>query len=62
MDVFSSKGERTLTGIILIVAATVLMLSGLNWLDYRHFFSEQMDIVLAFILLGIGVALAFTEK
>ncbi|MFH1391715.1 MAG: hypothetical protein ABIH20_05370, partial [Candidatus Diapherotrites archaeon] len=58
LDLFSDDTEKLLTGILLIVLATVLLLSGLNLLfDFTYFFSQELDIVLAFIAIIIGITL-----
>ncbi|MAG18078.1 MAG: hypothetical protein CL944_01230 [Candidatus Diapherotrites archaeon] len=63
MGFLSSETERLLTGIILIISAIVLFISGLNLLfDFTYFFSQEVDIVLAFASMVVGVTLIFAKK
>jgi len=63
LDLFSDDTEKLLTGVLLIVLATVFLMSGLNLLfDFTYFFSQELDIVLAFIAIIIGITLIFSNN
>jgi len=63
MGLLNSETERLLTGIILIITAIILLISGLNLLfDFTYFFSQEIDIVLAFASMVVGITLIFSKN
>ena len=60
MTLFGSNSERVLSGVLLIVIATVFLISGLGWFRYP-IFSYNADTLIAFIALIFGVALITQE-
>jgi len=60
MRFLSSSGDRLLTGVVLIVFATILLLSGLGFFD-EYLLGQELDILASFLLLIIGSAMVFSE-
>lgn len=60
MDFLSKSGDRLLTGVVLIVFATILLLSGLGFFD-EYLLGQELDILASFLLLIIGSAMVFSE-
>ena len=62
-SVLTKTSRDTVLGIFLVVAATVLLLSGLGSLfDGRPVISAETDTVIAFIALGAGLIIIFNEQ
>ncbi|HZX19795.1 MAG TPA: hypothetical protein VFF13_02175 [archaeon] len=60
MGFFEGSGDRLLTGVVIIVFSTILLLSGLNFFEHP-IFNEELDTILAFLTLIIGAYLVFSE-
>ncbi len=60
MGLLKSSSDRLLTGVVIIVFATVMLFSALGFFD-RNILGNQLDVIAAFFLLIIGAALVFSE-
>jgi len=62
-SVLTKTSRDTVIGIFLVVASTILLLSGLGFLfDGNPIISAETDTVVAFIALGAGLIIIFNEQ
>jgi uncharacterized membrane protein YfcA len=59
---FNESATKVFAGIALVIVAVIFLLSGtgLLYLGYA-IFSDQLDIIFAFCLLALGLALIFSN-
>jgi len=60
MTLLSEGGKNTLFGVILVIFAVIFLFSGLDLVDFS-IFSDELDILSAFILIIVGMAYVFSE-
>ena len=60
MALLSDGGKNTLFGVVLVIFAVIFLFSGLDLVDFS-IFSDELDILFAFILIIVGMAYVFSE-